>query len=79
MIRFLQLFKDGSTFRNTISFNQPLNNWNTISATSMNNMFNNAQNFNQDISNLNVINVSNYVGFRTNCPLTDQNIRKCRS
>jgi surface protein len=41
----------GGIFSSCIVFNQPLNNWDTSSATNMSQMFNNATLFNQDISN----------------------------
>lgn len=44
-------------FKNTFSFNQPLNNWNTGQVTDMSEMFYKAYIFNQDINNWDVSNV----------------------
>ena len=43
----------GGMFSSCFAFNQPLNNWDTSSATNMSQMFNNAVLFNQDISSWN--------------------------
>ena len=47
------------TFRNCLSFNQPIGNWDVSNVTNMNSMFHNARSFDQDISNWDVSNVTN--------------------
>jgi len=46
-------------FRQNNAFNQPLNNWDTASVTSMNNMFYQSSSFNQDISSWSIASLTN--------------------
>ena len=59
-------------FKGAISFNQPLNNWNTSNLDNTSEMFKGAISFNQDIRNWNLENIYWSKNMFLECPLEDR-------
>jgi len=72
-------FKYGISFEGgdiQMTFNQPLNKWNTKNVTDMSDMFDDTTSFNQPLNNWNVSNVTDMASMFESATSFDQNISK---